>query len=561
MAAGNSRESNENAVDARDVSTTRATGTAASSIGPTTSRFMAAADVSTPRSDFGERNEGTPNESTVAASVGLRPNNRPPAANIDADAQPALASNPVNSTGAANAPDALTGAVSPAVRAEAAGTKVDIDWDVGVGGLADQVEPDIGVNSRRASPSSDVIALQPTSRFRRRNPSGTLSVNPNAAVSQRPFASRNPGNLKKMGPKTEASIEAGLAFLARYQQPDGKWSLLGFDDNFPEKQGQLDSDTAATGLALLAFQGAGYTHKEYKYSGQLERAVSWLVAHQADDGNLYVESDDESNKSCQFYSHAIATLALAEAYGMTEDSELREPLQRAVNYLVATQHPDDGGWRYSDPHIEKHPSDTSVTGWVVMALHGARLAGVDVDPKVWDGIDKFLETAHSPDSEALYRYCPDAVDQTDINRTAQRQVSRSDTAIGLLMRLYTGWDKTDKRFITGARYLLGQMPSEANKEVRDTYYWYYATQVMRHIGGDMWEQWNNALHPLLLQTQDNGVGPLVGSWHPYYPTPDRWGEKGGRIYVTTMNLLSLEVDYRLLPLYEKTTEAAADKSK
>ena len=74
--------------------------------------------------------------------------------------------------------------------------------------------------------------------------------------------------MSNAGPQTEAAIEAGLAFLARYQGPDGRWSLLGFDDNDPAKQFQLDSDTAATGLALLAFQGAGYTHRQYQYQGR-----------------------------------------------------------------------------------------------------------------------------------------------------------------------------------------------------------------------------------------------------------------------------------------------------
>jgi hypothetical protein len=48
---------------------------------------------------------------------------------------------------------------------------------------------------------------------------------------------------------------------------------------------------------------------------------------------------------------------------------------------------------------------------------------------------------------------------------------------------------------------------------------------------------------------------LAGSWHPYDPVEDKFGRFGGRIYVTAMNLLSLEVDYRLLPLYESTTPA------
>jgi hypothetical protein len=124
------------------------------------------------------------------------------------------------------------------------------------------------------------------------------------------------------------------------------------------------------------------------------------------------------------------------------------------------------------------------------------------------------------------------------------------------MRLYTGWERTDPRTLAAADYLLSQqMPGDRTSIERDTYYWYYATQVLRHVGGERWERWNAQLHPLLIRTQVK-AGELSGSWHPYEPVPDRWGPAAGRLYVTTMNLLSLEVNYRLLPLYEQYRTAS-----
>jgi len=123
------------------------------------------------------------------------------------------------------------------------------------------------------------------------------------------------------------------------------------------------------------------------------------------------------------------------------------------------------------------------------------------------------------------------------------------TSVGLLMRVYGGWKKQDPRLIAGAQYMLdNQMPSDATPQLRDTYYWYYATQVMKHVGGEQWDAWNEKLRPLLTRSQETS-GDLAGSWHPYKPVPDRWGSFGGRIYVTTMNLLSLEVRHRMLPIY------------
>ena len=69
--------------------------------------------------------------------------------------------------------------------------------------------------------------------------------------------------------------------------------------------------------------------------------------------------------------------------------------------------------------------------------------------------------------------------------------------------------------------------------------------------GENWESWNKRLHPLLTSSQVQ-TGPLAGSWDPFETIPDRWADHGGRLYVTTLNLLSLEVYYRHLPIYEDT---------
>ena len=103
-------------------------------------------------------------------------------------------------------------------------------------------------------------------------------------------------------------------------------------------------------------------------------------------------------------------------------------------------------------------------------------------------------------------------------------------------------------------YLKENLPSlgvKAGLSQRDTYYWYYATQVMFHMGGEHWKAWNERLHPLLVNSQVR-EGNLAGSWDFRRPVMDRWGPHAGRIYLTTMNLLSLEVHYRHLPLYEES---------
>ena len=430
--------------------------------------------------------------------------------------------------------------------------EVDINSEEGIGGLAETVSRRAGSVSDSIT-DADALSLTRDARFKRREFGGLPSVVPDAAIAKKAFRSRNPAALADSGPQTEAAIELGLEFLTRYQLADGSWTLGQFDTEDPLFQNQLNSDTAATGLALLAFQGAGYNHRQYKYSSQLKQAVDWLVANQSQSGGLYVETDKASNQACLMYSHAIAALALTEAYGMTQDPDLREPTQKALNYIESTQHAKKGGWRYFADR--RRSTDTSVTGWMMMALKSGRLAGLDVDDGVLEKIDGWLRVAEDPNAKSQFRYNPYAADTAGKSRAHGRKASTTMTSVGLLMRVYTGWGPTDPRFLQGTDALLKQLPGDQDSRVRDTYYWYYATQVMKHAGGNRWEQWNDRLQPLLVGTQETS-GPYRGSWHPFKPVPDRWGPQGGRLYVTTLNLLSLEVKYRLLPLYENTINTA-----
>ena len=426
---------------------------------------------------------------------------------------------------------------------------VEIEAMDGVGGFGDTVSRRVG-RMNDAISESDNLSPFGDSRFKRKTFGGVPNSGSIANFATEAFQGRNPANLGDSSPQTERAIELGLEFLARCQLPDGSWTLSQFDNEDAYFQNQLHSDTAATGLALLAFQGAGYNHREFKYASRIKSGIDWLMTNQSEDGGLYVETDKRSNKACRMYSHAIAALALAEAYGMTQDPEIKNAAQLALDYIVTTQHPRKGGWRYfADPKMRS--TDTSVTGWMMMALKSGDLAGLQVPQTTMDGIEKWLRIAESPDSKSEFRYNPYAKNSEERARTHGKQASVTMTSVGLLMRAYSGWAPSEEKFRQGAEQILKQLPGDRDSLQRDTYYWYYATQVMKHAGGDYWEQWSSKLHPLLLGTQEED-GPLQGSWHPYKPVPDRWAPQGGRLYVTTMNLLSLEVKYRLLPLYENT---------
>jgi hypothetical protein len=190
----------------------------------------------------------------------------------------------------------------------------------------------------------------------------------------------------------------------------------------------------------------------------------------------------------------------------------------------------------------------------MMALKSAELSGLDVPKESYVRIEKWLQGSQASEREKfLYRYNWQAPD-TPTTRHG-RVPTPVMTSVGLLMRLYLGWRRDNANMTQGADWLLQRLPAEGTAEnpQRDTYYWYYSTQVLFHMGGNRWKTWYGSLYPMLIRSQLQS-GEFDGSWEPNGPIPDAWGRFGGRLYVTTLNLLSLEVYYRHLPIYDATAD-------
>lgn len=352
-------------------------------------------------------------------------------------------------------------------------------------------------------------------------------------------------------PETESVVERGLAFLDYTQFPDGHWSFNRISPNLESSAadaalGQISADTGATGLGLLAFLGAGYTHLDGDYKTPVKRALEWLLENQNADGSLF-RSDTDWDRTPRIYSHGIATIALCEAYGMTRDPQLREPAQKAINYIVKAQTKKLGSWRYTPGPDGKWrgEGDTSVAGWQVMALISAKMAGLSVPQDTLNNVHKWLDLAAVQDGTRFcYTLVPNPVTEEHKQWTSP---SYAMTAEALLMQLYLQKSSRNEKFQDAVNWI-ALKPAEMNSDVvRDTYYWYYATQVMFHLQGERWKQWNEKITPLLMKTQETD-GPFTGSWHPVKPVPDKWGAHAGRHYITAMHLLILEVYYRHLPL-------------
>jgi hypothetical protein len=432
------------------------------------------------------------------------------------------------------------------------GSTLDLLLDDGPVGMATNFDRNTGIVPGESIPDLAALELSPGMQ-RRRNLGGPVTPFGTKIAAVESFSRRvkrteggaAPSPSGAVGPATEEAIERGLAYLASIQNNDGSWSLQGHGSEVV-----LRSDTAATGLCLLAFQGAGYTHRQHQYADTVSRGLKFLLDNQRTSGDLYRRENKISNDNVALYSHGIAALALCEAYGMTQDPELKSPAQDSIRFIAGTQHARRGGWRYT-PQVS---SDTSVTGWMMMALKSGQLAGLEVPQNSYQGIDQWLDRAQGEGGRMdRYRYNPFAP-----NTAAQRHgrvPTPTMTAVGMLMRMYMGWRRDNRSMQSAADYLLEYPPQMGTKRSpkRDGYYWYYATMVMFHMGGDHWKQWNQQLKRVLLESQIT-EGEEAGSWDPVRPVPDRWSPQAGRIYVTTMNLLNLEVYYRHLPIYDDSAE-------
>ena len=332
--------------------------------------------------------------------------------------------------------------------------------------------------------------------------------------------------------ESEVAVNQGLAWLAAHQNKDGSWSLNTFHANCQGKHpncggaGTVRSNTAATGLSLLPFLAAGNTHQAGEYQQNIARAIGWLQKQQKPDGDLLSAGD-----ASHIYSHSIASIAVCETFGMTQDPALKPLAEKSLQFLIKAQHVPSGGWRYSP----NQAGDTSVVGWAMMALKSGEMAGLTIPQATLDLVAKWLSSVEgNKPNGGHFGY-------------QNGSATPAMTAEGLLCLQFMGVARNQLRMQAGADYLMLNLPDTDQR--RTSYYWYYGTQVMYHMQGRYWEAWNSRLRDHLTQTQVS-EGPLSGTWNPR----DNWETSGGRIYATAIKLLMLEVYYRHLPLYEQLDE-------
>jgi hypothetical protein len=365
---------------------------------------------------------------------------------------------------------------------------------------------------------------------------------------------------KRMGGSdaSERAVASALLWLRMHQGPDGRWSLHKYHtydkrcdcqtamerESIEKKRGDgmNPDDVAATAMGLLPFLAAGHHHLGQKEESRVVRqALQFLLSRQVIGGENDGKFDSDS---FTMYTHGLAAIAVCEAYGMTNDPKLRDAAMRATKFIVSAQNTQQGGWRY----VPRTSSDTSVVGWQVMALKSAQMSNLPVPAATLENAARWLDLAQYKEKRGgktyvKYAYAVNLDDPSAPGGPAT-------TAAGLLNRLYLGWGPRNAEMIQGCDYLMDTSlpPAEWKKgQPANIYTWYYAAQVMHHMGGEYWQKWNPRMRDYLIKSQDR-EGHKLGSWDP---TGDAWGNRGGRLYTTSLSVLTLEVYYRHLPLYRR----------
>ncbi len=361
-------------------------------------------------------------------------------------------------------------------------------------------------------------------------------------------------------PSAASAITNALEWLKAHQSPTGAWEAAGFADwcngqrvpleaARPDGRGKPLYDIGVTGLALLAYTGAGHTYRgKGPYTETIAKGLRYLKTVQDAEGCIGPRKSQH-----YLYSHGIATLALLESYALTRSPIQRVACQKALDFIAKARNP-YMGWRYG---VRPGDNDTSLTTWMVMCLKSALLtnkedarkdreASFKLDTAAFSGAKAWLDKVTDPDYGRvgyIARGSGPARAQEMMDKFPADK-SEAMTAAGMVARIFMGEDPRKSKLLKLGADLCSKLPpvwNTADGSI-DMYYWYYGTLAMFQVGGKHWSNWRKALDAAVVKTQrmDGDACGVKGSWDPVGP----WGADGGRVYSTALMVMCLEVAYR-----------------
>lgn len=319
---------------------------------------------------------------------------------------------------------------------------------------------------------------------------GFLFLNPMAGTAQNLYEAE-----EGLPAVVDTMYLRGLRFLAASQNAEGFWS-----------GGRYGEQPGVVGLAVVSMLAHGDDPNTGPFGENIHRGLNYILA-QMNETTGFIGTT--------MYNHGFAALALAEAYGEVDLPGLGPALQKAVDLLLESQaNNPHGAWRYNP---DSQDADTTVTGCAMVALLAARNAGIAVpESAIQKGIDFFLKCQH---------------ESGGFGYTTANAPNAARTAIGCLVLKLARRQKSPA-WQRGFAFLQKQ-------PIQRSYYYYflyYASQANFHASPEAWRTWNRENIERLRQTQNED-----GEWEGQF----------GAVFSTSAALLSLALNYRYLPIYER----------
>jgi hypothetical protein len=296
-------------------------------------------------------------------------------------------------------------------------------------------------------------------------------------------------------PEIDRMYVKGIQYLAQRQNAEGSWDA------------PFGTEPAVVGLSMLSILAHGEDPNYGPFKDTVHKALDFILKNQ-DPTSGYIGTS--------MYNHGFSTLALAEAYGYVHDDRIGPALQKAVDLILSAQsHNPSNAWRYSP---DSPDADTTVSGAQMVALFAARNAGIGVPEDAIRKALRFFAECQTPDGGIGY--------------TAAGGPDGARTAIGALV-FSLARQQRSAAFRSAIDYLDANPTDEGGYH---QYYLYYAAQAYFRVSARAFDAWNAQNVKSLASTQlDDGS----------------WSSGLGPTFSTAASLLSLALNYRLLPIYER----------